>query len=546
MRSAVSEAHLLRQLAETPLCDRLDLVSLSGWSRGAVYPAIAALEREGLVAAIPHASIRTAPARRYLLTTEGVRRLARAEGTSVERLLHSRPVSARWRRLLLERLRGVAATHPLASAIAGAASPIRLRWYRASPMDAAIALPDGRTLAVVRQGRATELTAFAKRLWRLREGPRFGAFLLLVPDPVRLRHLARLMSAARTITFLALERDAAAAGASARIWRTASGSPPLSLTEVLAYTASGAAWPGERPLAHVTPPPALPDSGGGRIPPWMLPSLLTPSEKRALDLLADWPWITRERVAALLGVGRTRLSGVLTRLEGYGLVRATGGDGRLVLSDDGLALLARRDRAAASDARRRWSAEPLDPHAPLTWRNVTGRRSRQLLRTIEHTAAVHGFAAALARQAHDAGWEVEQLDPPHRASRYFRHDDRLHSVHPDAFGLLRREGTRWAFFLEWERRAVRPSTMAARLAPYLRYYRSQRPTDDHGLRPHVLVVFEDELAADHFLRIARREVARARVDLPLRVSHRALLEREGPLGTAWRTTGSHTSALAFA
>ena len=533
MRSAVSEAHLLRQLAETPLCDRLDLVSLSGWSRGAVYPAIAALEREGLVAAIPHASTRTAPTRRYLLTAEGVGRLAHAEGTSVERLLHSRPVSARWRRLLLERL-------------AGAASPIRLRWYRASPMDAAIALPDGRTLAVVRQGRATELTAFAKRLWRLREGPRFGTFLLLVPDPVRLRHLARLMSAARTITFLALERDAAAAGASARIWRTASGSPPLSLTEVLAYTASGAAWPGERPLAHVTPPPALPDSGGGRIPPWMVPSLLTPSEKRALDLLADWPWITRERVAALLGVGRTRLSGVLTRLEGYGLVRATGGDGRLVLSDDGLALLARRDRAAASDARRRWSAAPLDPHAPLTWRNVTGRRSRQLLRTIEHSAAVHGFAAALARQAHDAGWEVEQLDPPHRASRYFRHHDRLHSVHPDAFGLLRREGTRWAFFLEWERRAVRPSTMAARLAPYLRYYRSQRPTDDHGLRPHVLVVFDDELAADHFLRIARREVARARVALPLRVSHRALLEREGPLGAAWRTTGSHTSALAFA
>ena len=402
MRSAVSEAHLLRQLAETPLCDRLDLVSLSGWSRGAVYPAVAALEREGMVAAIPHASTRTAPTRRYLLTAEGVRRLARAEGISVERLLHSRPVSARWRRLLLERLDGVAATYRLASAVVGAASPIRLRWYRASPMDAAIALPDGRTLAVVRQGRATELTAFAKRLWRLREGPRFGAFLLLVPDPVRLRHLARLMSAARTITFLALERDAAAAGASARIWRTASGSPPLSLTEVLAYTASGAAWPGERPLAHVTPPPALPDPGGGRIPRWLLLSLLTPSEKRALDLLADWPWITRERIAALLGVGRTRLSGVLTRLEGYGLVRATGGDGRLVLSDDGLALLARRDRAAASDARRRWSAEPLDPDAPLTWRNVTGRRSRQLLRTIDHTAAVHGFAAALAGQARDA------------------------------------------------------------------------------------------------------------------------------------------------
>ncbi len=80
--------------------------------------------------------------------------------------------------------------------------------------------------------------------------------------------------------------------------------------------------------------------------------------------------------------------------------------------------------------------------------------------------------------------------------------------------------------------------MAARLAPYLRYYASQRPTDDHGVQPVVLVVFDDELAAHHFLRIAHGEIASARVALPLRVSHRALLEREGPLGPAWRAPHS--------
>ena len=41
----------------------------------------------------------------------------------------------------------------------------------------------------------------------------------------------------------------------------------------------------------------------------------------------------------------------------------------------------------------------------------------------------------------------------------------------------------WPFFLEWERRAVQPSTMDAHLAPCLRDYASQRPTDDHGVRP---------------------------------------------------------------
>ena len=51
-----------------------------------------------------------------------------------------------------------------------------------------------------------------------------------------------------------------------------------------------------------------------------------------------------------------------------------------------------------------------------------------------------------------------------------------------------------------------PSTMSDRLAPYLRYYSSHRPLDDHGVRPEVLIVFEDEIAQTHFLRVAREEM----------------------------------------
>ena len=542
MRPAVSEPGLLRQLAETPLCDRLELVSLSGWSRGAVYPAVANLERAGLAQAVPHASPLTAPTRRYHLTAAGVRALASAEGIDVGELLRSRPVSRRWRRILLERLDAVASTYRLAAAIAERAWPLRLRWYRAEPLDAALALPDGRSLFVVRQGHATERMAFAKRLWRLREGPRPGAYLLLAPDPVRLRRTARLMARAPAPAFLALERDAVRAGTGARVWRTASGSPWLSLEEVLSHVPQLGAWPSEPPLTRVSLPPPLPDVERREVPPWLLPARLAPSEQRALGLIADWPWVARARLGALMGVGRTRLSGVLARLGELGLLEAVGGGERLVLSDRGLALLARRDRASAVDARRRWSASLRDPEAPLTWRNVTGRRSRQLLRTIAHTEAVHGFAAALAEQARSEGWELVQLDPPHRASRYFRWRGALRSVHPDAFAMLRREGKPWAWFLEWERRAVRPSTMAARLAPYLRYYATQRPADDHGLRPQVLVVFEDELAAHHFLGVVRAQLERARVDVPLLVSHRSLLEREGPLGAAWRGPESSGSA----
>ena len=237
---------------------------------------------------------------------------------------------------------------------------------------------------------------------------------------------------------------------------------------------------------------------------------------------------------------RSRFSEVLQRLWGMGLVLddVVEGRRRVAVMDRGLALLSHRDRASLGVARKRWSVAPLDPGAPPGWRNVSGRSSRQLLRTIDHTDAVHGFLAALATQARERSLDVLQLDPPRRASRYFQHDGRLHSVQPDAFGILRRGDDLWPFFLEWERRAVRPGTMAARLAPYLRYYASRRPTDDHGAQPAVLVVFDDEVAATHFLRVAREELARARVEVPLWISHRRLLEQQGPVGQAWRDVDS--------
>ena len=48
---------------------------------------------------------------------------------------------------------------------------------------------------------------------------------------------------------------------------------------------------------------------------------------------------------------------------------------------------------------------------------------------------------------------------------------------------------------------MRPVTMAARIAPYLRYYATRRPIDDHGTLPVVLVAF----ATTHFLVGAREK-----------------------------------------
>ena len=525
---------VLGWLSRAPLLDRLELAALSGWSRSAVYRAVEKLARERLVEPVAHASDLIAPTRRYTLTAAGLGRLAESEGNEAERLLRERPVSEQARRLFLGRIDALAALYRLSYSVADIAFPIQIRCYRALPVDLCLRLADGRTIALVRLGRINERRSLARRLARLRDGPAFAAVLLVAPDETRLRETARRLRSFPEPCFLALERDAVKAGPESLIWRAPSTEVALSLREALSLAGPQSSWPTERPLVRVSPP--ADKRSADRPPDWMVPACLGPSEKRCLDLIGDWPWLRLDHLAALLGVSRTRLRQLLRRAGGLGLLARPilSGRPRLALSNRGLALLARRDRASVGELRKRWNSEVIDAAAGSQWRSFVGSRSRQLLRNLAHTEAVHGFLAILAEQARSNGWDLIQLDPPQRASRYFRFKGRLRSIQPDAYGVLRCRGREQPFFLEWERRAIRPSTMASRLAPYLRYYSSRRPVEDHGGIPSVLVVFDDELADYHFLRIARDETDRAGVAPPLFVSNRRLLARHGPLGPAWR------------
>ncbi len=542
------ERDLLRLVAELPLADRIELACFSRWSERAVYQRLSVLRRSGLVEDLAHASELIRPTRRFLLTADGVEQLALSLDRSREVVLRDYPVSERWRQTLLRRIDAVAVTYRLGSALAEIVGPSRLRWYRSRPADAAFALTGGRTLAVVRWGRALDRTAFAVRMSRLRQGPTYSGALLLVPDEVRFRQARRLLRGMPFICFLALEGEAAHASGESRIWRAPSGGAQLSLRDVPDYLRPEGQWTVERVPQRSLPPRSLAARPETREPDWLLPARLKTSEKRALDLIGDWPWIRPDHLAALLGVARRRVSQLTSGLERFELLSAPRIEGqrRLALTDRGLALIARRDRASVGAARKRWSAAPLDPEAPFGWRNLRGRRTRQLLRHLAHTESVHQFLAALSKQARAQGAELTQLDPPHRASRYFRLDRTLYSVQPDAFGVLRTDGRDQPFFLEWERRAIRPSTMAAKLAPYQRYYRTHRPTDDHGGWPLVLFAFDDPLAADRFLRLVREQPGNSGTDLPIYVTDRPTLDDSGPLGPAWRRENERRAGTAFA
>ncbi|MCY4449287.1 MAG: hypothetical protein OXE02_10665 [Chloroflexi bacterium] len=543
------QLQVMERLAAMPLLDRIELAAVSGISERAAYNACSVLAGARLADAVSHASPIIPSTRRLILTGDGLQFLAREQGVSVEELLRMHPVSAQWRRILLERLDAAAVVYRITASIAAASGPVRgFRWFRASPLDAAVALADGRTVGIVRQGSTSGRTAFAKRLRRLHDTELSGALLLLASDGSRLKHAGRLLGSFPVPAFFAVESRTVGAGAYRPAWRTPGDGRLLSLQAALVRVSPEGEFPVEdSPLRATMPEDLAVDGAEEDVPDHLLPACLKPAEKRALDLLAAWPWLAPVHLGALLGVRSPRLSQLMGRLRCLGLafVPATGEGRRFALTDKGLALLARRDRASVGDARRRWSVGLLDPNAPLTWRNVSGTRSRQLLRNAGHTEAVHSFIAALAVQSRSLGFEILQVDPPHRSSVFFRHDGRLYSVRPDASGVLGRDGRTWSFLLEWERRAVRPVTMAARISPYVRYFASGRPTGDHGPPPSVLVVFEDDLTATHFLRVARRETARTGVRVPLYVSHRELLERVGPLGPAWRIPGGGEPSYAF-
>lgn len=550
MSATERDLGVLRRLAAMPFLDRLELAAVSAMSEGSAHDALSNLQEHGLVEWIRHASPLTATTRRYFLSARGILRLLESEELAERELLRRYPVSSRWRRILLARLDAVAVMYRLASAVSDVGGPVRFRWYRALSLDAVMALPGRRTLGVFRRGPMPDWTAFSHRVRRLlgSEEPLPGALLVVAPDEVRLRHTARLLGRTPVPAYLALERDVVTTSADEPVWRTTGSERTLSLRSALSHVRRSGSLPAEPPEARPSLPEALSSPSVGReIPAYLLPAALKPAEKRLIDRLAEWPWITPANLGGMLGVSDSAISKHIAKLRRLCLVSPVDLDGpRLALSDRGLMMLARRDRTSVTTILRRWSVEPVDCEVPTNWRNVSGARIRQLARHIGHTGGVHRFLAALVRQAAvTAGVDVARLEPPHHAARHFRHGQSLRSIHPDAYGVLRVDGMTRPFFFELERRAVRPGTMAARLAPYMRYYSTRRPVDDNGAHPLLLILFDDTLVESRFLVVARRETARAGVELPLWVSHREMLEKRGPLGRAWRKPDELKATHAF-
>ena len=535
----------LLALCETPFATMDELSRIRRVPASTLRGRLARLRERGLADARPHrlAMLGGRPRQRYFPTAMGVAALGETTQDDVPRLY---PVSRQWFRLLSERLDAVALVYALTALIADVdpeQDPVRVDHYRHGPYDALVTLSGERSIGLLRQGPMLTPASLRYRIRTIerletRERPRVT--LVVTDSDQDTRRAVRALGepSGHHHSAVATLGDVLAGGARERVWQPARygrGDTPTTVTpdSSLAWLVDLAGRDLGSPL-HAVRRMRHPDqlyTGGVRATPPAgegfedaLAVQLTAAEKQALDLLASWPLCTTEQLGGLMGgVSDRRANQALGPLRRRGLVRRDGN--ALVLTDEGLTCLARRDRAAVGRTLDRWSPE----------RDASGRYVGTALRAIAgqraHQRGIAGFFDMLYSEAeYSRDYELLDLLPTHRSQIAYRSNDKGYVIHPDASFQFGCQGEfRWCL-LEYERRATTPKRLPERLRAYRRYFESGYPRRDHGGQlPLVLFMFESEPAEQGFLRAAAGLSV-----VPLASTTTESLGWHGALGPIWR------------
>jgi len=260
-------------------------------------------------------------------------------------------------------------------------------------------------------------------------------------------------------------------------------------------------------------------------------------------LVARHPLLTRQQLATLLGTSVARTGRLVVQLRALGWVRT-------IQSDDAppeaLKHSSGRPRRLAlvelTPAGRREAARRLLLPAAAATRHhgLLGKDSstRRFLWHLAHTLGANAIFVAFvsaARHVSQRGGD-DALEEWRSAAACARGRFR-----PDGYGCCRRGGSRFGFFLEFDRGTEKPLEYAAKLAAYYRYRDSGSYQRDYGSFPTVLLVTTSELAEGRFAHQAylAQQPAwhRAAADLPDRHQpYRSL--PHGLLGPIWRSAAA--------
>ena len=533
---AISRERILDALARLPFSDAGELALILGEPTATAHRALTALLKNGAAGRVSYGTAHLPSSHRYYLTKAGIAEAAAALSyDSPSDLVRAYPVSRQWLALLLRRMDAVASVYRLAATLSPGVDGLetRVEFQRRGRFDAVITLHNGRSFGVVRQGLALRRRSLYDRLRAVAEynyTRRTSSVLILVPSPweQRLTNDFCLNVDLRDY-HVAVESRETLEEWDRTLWQSANwtfGRTYRTLEQVAAQAGAGGRWfteTQERKRASLPDPERMVHSAPG--------FGVSPAEKRALDLITDHPMIPRQHLARWLGVSDGRVSQMTRRLaQTWGLIEQRGkrSDVRYTLSERGIGYVTRRDRAQLSTTMAAWSTEPATDnhghprprgHRILTWERQTG-----------HADGITWFLSELAAQAReDSASELQWSVPAARADRAFNRGD--DAIAPDAVGHLLVGGLHVPFHFEHELRARHPRGVAARLSPYLRYYRSDAPRGDQPPFPTTLFLVDTEEVAETYVSTASSMTA---MKLPILVSSREVLSDRGLLGRSWR------------
>ncbi len=268
---------------------------------------------------------------------------------------------------------------------------------------------------------------------------------------------------------------------------------------------------------------------------------LTATERTLLDVVGRHPFLTAEDLAAILGCQREWARRCRNRMAKLGLIRLVGPEEvaeeyrelarKLDLSEltpEGLRLLAAQQGVSLAVAERSNCLVGGGPQRPI------GRR-RELLRHLRHTVGVNEWFAALLRIAHARAMEGgdDALLEWRSAAACERG-----CVRPDGYGLYRRDGKLFGFFLEYDRGTTRRRDYVEKFHAYQEYLDSGRFARDYDGFPTLLIVTRNVASEARIVRAigetAVAPVRRLSVLLAVEEQVRGPGKPIATLGAIWR------------
>jgi len=266
---------------------------------------------------------------------------------------------------------------------------------------------------------------------------------------------------------------------------------------------------------------------------------------QVLSLVARHPLLTQQQLAFLVGTTRPRIVRLQAELLGRGWIRPIRHE-QLIHALQGRTAdsIQRLGLVELTPAGRREAARRLLLPGAVAARHhglVGGRVAiRRFLRHLAHTVGANAFFVALVQAARNVcsrGGD-DALEEWRSAAACARGRFR-----PDGYGSYRRAGSRFGFFLEYDRGTERPGDYAAKLAAYYRYRDSGSAARDYDGFPTLLLVSISDTAEARFTHqvyLSHQQHGSAALSVLLTTSSRIEAHPEA----YWDPSGAHRQVSA--